>query len=636
MGTLAVKFKRAVSLLLVAVMLCSFSFSASAYYDSRPNTHRNSGKHIADLIAVASGQIGYVELDPASGQPLHPESNVAGYTKYGESFGAPKGEWCAYFVSWCATTAGIPTSIVPRLGNCASTVEWYKKHSVYRPASSGYVPKPGDIIFFNWSGGSTAKHIGIVTGVSGNNVYTIEGNTGPGRGNQCMSKTRSRTAGYIVGYGVPAYNDASYNYGSNQYPNSGSQSGSVKYAQLAVITTSATEITSTTALLHGEIRNSGRFNISSSGFFFGTDKTKLKKYPVNSSTTATNIKLEMDAASKVGELTPNTTYYYQSYAVISGKTYPGPMYAVVTVNDCPQQLMLSDISTTVGLGRTINITATPLPYGTQSKGFVWKSSDEKIVTVTNEGAVTGVSYGTAKLTATTNYGSVSADCSITVLIPTPENVKATTAGENNIRLSWSPVDSAEGYIIYRNEDDISEMAEIARVDAGTTAFDDSTVTPGSKYNYRIVTIAKDEQYNSELSQTASAVARLCAPSKISASHEDNWINISWNAIGGAQKYYVYRATSENGLYTNIGKTYANKFVDRTALPEQDYYYKVFADNGDMRTRSEFSPSAMITTKVVSLETAENRFLTKQEELHGIDSNEASIVRCRTKGFIAEF
>lgn len=635
MSTLAVKIRRAVSFLLVAVMLCSFSFSASAYYDSRPNTHRNSGKHIADLIAVASGQIGYVELDPSSGQPLHPESNVAGYTKYGQSFGAPRGEWCAYFVSWCATNAGIPTSIVPRLGNCANTVEWYKKHSVYYPASSGYVPKPGDIIFFNWSGGSTAKHIGIVTGTSGNNVYTIEGNTGPGRGNQCMSKTRSRSAGYIVGYGVPAYNDSSYNYGSNQYPNSGSQSGSVKYAQLAVITTSATEITSTNALLHGEIRNSGRFRISSAGFYFGDDKAKLKQYSVSSATTATNIKLEMDVASKVGELTPNKTYYYQSYAVITGKIYPGPMYAVITVNDQPQQLMLSDISTTVGLGQTVRITATPLPYGTQSKGLVWKSSDERIVTVNNDGFVNGISYGSAKLTATTNYGSVSADCMITVLIPTPEKVSAVTRGENNISVSWSGVKGAEGYIVYRNEDDLSEFAEIARVDAKTTSFSDTEVTPGNKYSYRIVTIAKDEQYNSELSKTVSAIARLCAPSGISAKHNDNRIDISWNAVIGAQKYYVYRSTSENGLYTNIGKTYSNKFVDRTATPGQDYYYKVFAENSNNRTRSEFSSSAMITTKVISLENTENRFCAKREDLP-CDNNEVSIVRYRTKGFTPEF
>lgn len=618
-------------------MLFGFVIPTSAYQDSRPITHhRNTGKHIADLLAVASSQIGYVELDPSTGQPLHPESNVAGYTKYGESFGYSTGEWCAYFVSWCATKAGIPTSIVPRLGNCASTVEWYKNKSVYKPASSGYVPKPGDIIFFNWSGGSVAKHIGIVTGVSGDSVFTIEGNTGPGRGNQCMSKTRSRSAGYIVGYGIPAYNDANNNYGSSQYPNSGSQSGSVKYAQLSVITTSATEITATNALLHGEIKNSGRFQISSAGFLFGADKTGLKKYSVLSSTTATDIKLEMDVASKFGELTPNTTYYYQTYTVIAGKTYTGPMYAVVTFNDKPQMLMLSDISTNVELGNTIRLTATPLPYGTQSKGFVWKSSDERIATVTNDGVVKGISYGTVKLTATTNYGPVSADCNVTVLIPAPEKLKAAPKGENSIYISWEKVNKAQGYIVYRNEDNETEMTEIAKLDSKTVSFTDNSVEPGKKYHYRVITLAESEKYNSEPSEDVSATAKLTAPAKISASHTDVWINISWDAVEGAEKYYVYRATSENGLYTNIGKTFSNKFVDRTALPDSTYYYKVFAANSNDRTRSDFSATAAISTQVICLENKESRFGSEEKEPLTVNHGEAKIVRTRIHGFNPEF
>ena len=183
---------------LIMIGLVAYAF---AYDDNYPNTYINTGNYVNDLIGVARTQIGYRELDPSTGNPVA-TNGPAGYTKYGDSFGAPTGEWCAYFVSWCAREAEIPTSVMPQLGNCAAMVKWYETYSVFHTASSGYIPKAGDLVFINWEGGATAKHVGIITGVSGDRLYTIEGNTGVGRGYECMARTRSLSASYIVGYGV--------------------------------------------------------------------------------------------------------------------------------------------------------------------------------------------------------------------------------------------------------------------------------------------------------------------------------------------------------------------------------------------------------------------------------------------------
>ena len=55
------------------------------------------------------------------------------------------------------------------------------------------------MVFFNWSGGSSAQHIGIVTGVSGGSLYTIEGNTGGDEGYMCNGRTRELNASYVLG-----------------------------------------------------------------------------------------------------------------------------------------------------------------------------------------------------------------------------------------------------------------------------------------------------------------------------------------------------------------------------------------------------------------------------------------------------
>ena len=596
------------------------------------NTHRNTGQNIVDLLAVARRQIGYEEHDPRTGLPISPNGNP-GCTKYGVSFGNPTGEWCAYFVSWCARQAGISTSVVPRLGNCAAAVSWYKKYSNFRTPSTGYVPKAGDIVFFNWAGGETAKHIGIVTGVSGDRLYTIEGNTDSDRGYRCAAKVRSRSANYIVGYGVPAYNDAKTYVGSHSFV--GAVSDSIKYttSKLVVITTSATEITSTNAMLHGAVTNGGRLRISDAGFFFGEDKDNLVRYPVRSATTSSSLEMEMDVAQKVGDLTPNTTYYYRTYACIDGGIYLGPTYAVVTVNDIPQKLALSESVVHVGVGQTTEVMWAQIPYGSTDKGVTWKSADEKIATVTNEGLIKGISYGNVKLTATTNYGSATAECQVDVLIPTVENLRIFNDSENQITLTWNAVPDADGYIVYRSESPDEEPAEYKRLKADTTEFDDTRVDPGKRYYYSIVTLAKEAKYDSDPTPVVYATACLAKPTKVKASVYGSWINVSWEKVDGANSYLVYRANSEKGLYTMVGKVGSDGFVDHQVLAGQTYYYKIVASNGDEKTRSGYSEITAITAVIAQSPTI---ILRKDVELPStsptpIEPNDATIGRVHLSG-----
>lgn len=597
------KSKRILALVLAIVMFVGMTVSSYAYVDNYPNTHRNTGQNIADLIAVARTQMGYKELSTSTGLPISPNGS-AGYTKYGASFGAPTGEWCAYFVSWCATQAGIPTSVVPRLGNCAATVKWYKKHSVFYDASSGYTPKAGDIIFFNWAGGSTAKHIGIVTGVSGKNVYTIEGNTGSDRGYMCCARTRSRTAGYIVGYGVPAYNDAKTYVGSHSFANSvsgggGSSSDSIRYttSKLAVVTTSATDITSSNAVLNGTISNAGRLFVSTAGFFFGTEKTKLLKYPVATATSSPEIELVMDINERVGILTPNSAYYYQSYATIDGKDYLGPMFAVVTVNDVPLKLVLSEQSVHVGVGQTAEIMSAQLPVGCTDKGITWTSSDETIATVNSDGVVKGVGYGKVTLNAKTNYGTAEASCEATVLIPAPDNIQLVNKNKKSITVTWDAVEGATGYVLYRSEYSDAEPVEYAHISADSTEFTDKNVTPGKRYYYSMMTLAEVVDYNSDPSPVMYTTARLKSPEDVTASNFGALLSVKWTEVDDAKSYTVYRSNSEDGLYTIVGSVTTDTFVDHDVFVGRTYFYKVVANNGDENTASDYSATASVIARL---------------------------------------
>lgn len=76
-------------------------------------------------------------------------------------------------------------------------------------------------------------------------------------------------------------------------------------------------------------------------------------------------------------------------------------------------------SASVKQGRSITLTATFKPAGAASQNVTWSSSDKSVATVDNNGVVTGVAPGNAKITVTTEDGSHTASCTVTVTTSLP-------------------------------------------------------------------------------------------------------------------------------------------------------------------------------------------------------------------------
>lgn len=114
-------------------------------------------------------------------------------------------EWCACFVSWCANECGyIDTGVIPKYASCTIGSQWFKDRGLWQNGT--YIPKSGDIIFFNWADENSARdgipdHTGIVDHVDENYIYTIEGNSS----NMCRQNKYPIGSADIYGYGTPAY-----------------------------------------------------------------------------------------------------------------------------------------------------------------------------------------------------------------------------------------------------------------------------------------------------------------------------------------------------------------------------------------------------------------------------------------------
>ncbi len=146
-----------------------------------------------DIVNVANGEVG------VSGSPNK-------YTYWlGSIGGSYSYAWCHAFVSWCANQAGAGDK-VPRTASCASGVSWFKSKNEWKSRSSGYTPKAGDIIYFDYGSNGTYDHVGIVTSSSGGRVYTIEGNARNAvKVNGGYSNGYSLSNTDILGYGTPSY-----------------------------------------------------------------------------------------------------------------------------------------------------------------------------------------------------------------------------------------------------------------------------------------------------------------------------------------------------------------------------------------------------------------------------------------------
>lgn len=79
---------------------------------------------------------------------------------------------------------------------------------------------------------------------------------------------------------------------------------------------------------------------------------------------------------------------------------------------------LDKTSASVKQGKTITLTATVEPADAVNKNVTWSSNNASVATVSN-GVVTGVATGSAKITVTTEDGSHTASCTVTVTTSLP-------------------------------------------------------------------------------------------------------------------------------------------------------------------------------------------------------------------------
>lgn len=141
-------------------------------------------------------------------------------------------------------------------------------------------------------------------------------------------------------------------------------------------------------------------------------------------------------------------------------------------------------SGSIRVGRTLQLTATVVPYTAENKAVTWSSSDPSVATVDENGLVTGMAAGEAIITVTTVDGNKTATATITV---TDNSGGGLPGGDDTITVTIS-VDKLtidKGYVLEATEVEAEEGATVWDV------FQQVMDEYGIDYEYEF-----NEQYNS--------------------------------------------------------------------------------------------------------------------------------------------
>jgi len=228
-----------------------------------------------------------------------------------------------------------------------------------------------------------------------------------------------------------------------------------------------------------------------------------------------------------------------SYGTITTETFDFELISDI-VN--PTEISLSPKSTTVNVGETITLTAALLPINATQKVITWSSNDSSVATV-NEGEVTGISSGTAIITATTSNG-LTDTCILTV----PElsedwsgYYKIYTASDfNNIR------NDPEGRYVLMNDINLSAYSSWEPIGYFTGVLDGNGYTiSGVRIYDDSITLTSQQYQSARYGLIAYADGAIFKNLSVDISVALTFQNTVANAIGGICGYVFSDTLFEN-------------------------------------------------------------------------------------------
>ena len=161
-------------------------------------------------------------------------------------------------------------------------------------------------------------------------------------------------------------------------------------------------------------------------------------------------------------------------------------------------------------------------------------------------------------------------------------------------IKWKAVTGAAKYEVYRAA---SKDGKYTKVAVTTKLnYTDKDAAVGQSYYYKIKAVSKVRTAaNSVFSAAVKATCHCAKPAVKITTSSSGAPKLTWNAVDGAAKYEVYRATSKAGKYTRYDTTTKTSYTNTSAKAGTTYYYKIKAVS-KKTTSANSSYSAVVSVR----------------------------------------
>ena len=135
--------------------------------------------------------------------------------------------------------------------------------------------------------------------------------------------------------------------------------------------------------------------------------------------------------------------------------------------------------------------------------------------------------------------------------------------ERAVKISWKKVSGAKKYKIFRNNKAIKTIKK--------TSYNDYGVSVGKTYSYKI------KPYNGKITGKASKAVKLTRINQTvikTISNGDKSISLTWSKKTGADKYVIYRKSSDSDTFEKIKSVIARSYEDTDVVSGTKYTYKI--------------------------------------------------------------
>ena len=161
--------------------------------------------------------------------------------------------------------------------------------------------------------------------------------------------------------------------------------------------------------------------------------------------------------------------------------------------------------------------------------------------------------------------------------------------KGKVGLKWQSESDVSAYNIYRK----SKAGEFEKISTSDEArYFDTDLMAGEVYTYKLsyVDVSGKEMFSDEKSVTIPAATGgdFIPPTWVGVRLDQDKLFLSWDKVGSAIAYNVYRSTTSGSGYEVIGNAQKNNFADKDGLVKGETYYYVLTALNDEFEETEYS------------------------------------------------